>query len=141
MSDVWGDTHDDPKMTRRDVLAVAAATGIASWSGSAWAADPPQPGMAPPPNAITAADALKRLMEGHERYVKNELKERDFSAGRAARAQAQYPFAAILSCADSRVAPELAFDEEPGQLFVVRVEGNFVNPALLASLVYCELFF
>jgi carbonic anhydrase len=136
MGDVCDDTHDDPKMTRRDVLAIAAATTIASWSGSAWAADPPTPGMAPPPNAIAPADALKRLLEGNERYVKNELKERDFSAGRAARAQAQYPFAAILSCADSRVAPELAFDEGPGQLFVVRVAGNFVNPDLLASLEY-----
>jgi carbonic anhydrase len=68
-------------MTRRDVLAVAAATVIAPWSGSAWAADPPKPGMAPPPNVIAPADALKRLLEGNERYVKNELKERDSSAG------------------------------------------------------------
>jgi carbonic anhydrase len=136
MSDICGDTHDDPNMTRRDVLVVATAIGIAPWSGSAWAADPPKPDMTVPPNAIAPADALKRLMEGNERYVKNELKERDFSAGRAARAQAQYPFAAILSCADSRVAPELSFDEGPGQLFVVRVAGNFVNPDLLASLEY-----
>jgi carbonic anhydrase len=92
-------------MTRRDVLAVAAAAVIAPWSGSAWAADPPKPGMAPPPNVIASADALKRLLEGNERYVKNELKERDSSAGRAARVQAQYPFAATLSCADSRVTP------------------------------------
>jgi carbonic anhydrase len=92
-------------MTRRDVLAVAAATVIAPWSGSAGTADPPKPGMAPPPNVIAPTDALKRLLEGNERYVKNELKERDFSAGRAARVQAQYPFAAILSCADSRVTP------------------------------------
>src|SRR4029453_18222934 len=75
-------------------------------------------------------------MEGNERYAKNEMKERDFSAGRAARASAQYPFAAILSCADSRVSPELAFDEGPGELFVVRVAGNFVTPDLLASLEY-----
>jgi hypothetical protein len=52
-----------------------------------------------------AADAFKRLLEGNERYVKSELKERDSSAGRAARVQAQYPFAATLSCADSRVTP------------------------------------
>ncbi|HKD28899.1 MAG TPA: carbonic anhydrase, partial [Xanthobacteraceae bacterium] len=75
---------DDPKMTRRHMLAVAAAIGIAPWSSSAWAADPPKPGMTPPPNAIAPADALKRLVEGNERYVKNELRERDFSAGRAA---------------------------------------------------------
>jgi carbonic anhydrase len=48
----------------------------------------------------------------------------------------QYPIATILSCADSRVAPELAFDQGPGDLFVVRVAGNIVNPDLLASLEY-----
>jgi carbonic anhydrase len=117
------------------MLGAAAGATLATWS-AAWAADPPKPGMAPPPNAIPPADALKRLMSGNERYARNEPKERDFSAGRAARAQAQYPFAAILSCADSRVAPELAFDEGPGELFVVRVAGNFVNPDLLASLEY-----
>jgi carbonic anhydrase len=123
-------------MTRRDLIAFAGAAAIAFGSRSARAADPPKTGMAPPPNAIPPAEALKRLMDGNERYVKNELKERDFSAGRAARAQAQYPFAAILSCADSRVAPELAFDEGPGELFVMRVAGNVVNPDLLASLEY-----
>jgi carbonic anhydrase len=75
-------------------------------------------------------------MEGNARYGVNAPNERDFSSGRAARVQAQYPFAAILSCADSRVAPELAFDQGPGDLFVVRVAGNIVNPNLLASIEY-----
>ncbi|HET7032751.1 MAG TPA: carbonic anhydrase [Casimicrobiaceae bacterium] len=122
--------------TRRDVLRVGAAAAIVALGGVAWAADPPKPGAAPPPNAIPPADALKRLLDGNARYATNAPREKDFSAGRAARAQAQYPFAAILSCADSRVAPELAFDEGPGELFVVRVAGNFVNPDLLASLEY-----
>src|SRR5215468_677032 len=126
----------DAPTSRRDVLRVGAAAAIAALGGVAWAADPPKPGAAPPPNAIPPADALKRLIEGNARYAANTMNERDFSAGRAARAQAQYPFAAILSCADSRVAPELAFDEGPGELFVVRVAGNFVNPDLLASLEY-----
>ena len=63
-------------------------------------------------------------MDGNARYVANTLNERDFSLGRAARAQGQYPFAQILSCADSRVSPELAFDQGPGDLFVMRVAGN-----------------
>lgn len=88
------------------------------------------------PNAITPDAALKRLMDGNARYVANTPNQKDFSAGRAARTTAQYPFAAILSCADSRVAPELAFDEGPGELFVVRVAGNFVNDDGLASLEY-----
>ncbi len=55
---------------------------------------------------------------------------------RAALAQGQAPFAAVLGCADSRVAPELAFDQAPGDLFVVRVAGNFVTPDGLGSLEF-----
>ena len=136
MTDGSAEANVDPKVTRRDALGLAAVAALAPWGRAAWAADPPKPGLAPPPNAIPHAEALQRLVSGNERYVKGELRERDFSAGRAARAQAQYPFAAILSCADSRVAPELAFDQGPGELFVVRVAGNFVNDDLLASLEY-----
>jgi carbonic anhydrase len=80
--------------------------------------------------------ALDKLMQGNARYAAGELRERDFSAGRAARTEGQAPFAAILGCADSRVAPELAFDQGPGNLFVVRVAGNFVTPDGLGSLEY-----
>src|SRR6185312_17425029 len=86
--------------------------------------------------AGTPDEALKLLVEGNVRYAANDPRERDFSAGRASRALGQAPFAAILGCADSRVAPELAFDEGPGELFVVRVAGNFVTPNGLASLEY-----
>jgi carbonic anhydrase len=86
--------------------------------------------------ADTPDAALKLLIDGNARYVSNQMNERDFSAGRAARARGQAPFAAILGCADSRVAPELAFDQPPGDLFVVRVAGNFVTTEGLASLEY-----
>jgi len=86
--------------------------------------------------ANTPDEALKLLMEGNARYVANQPRERDFSAGRASRTAGQAPFAAILGCADSRVAPELAFDQNPGDLFVVRVAGNFVTPDGLGSLEY-----
>jgi carbonic anhydrase len=68
--------------------------------------------------------------------MENKMHLKDFSAGRAARAVAQYPVAAILGCADSRVAPELIFDQDPGQLFVCRVAGNYMNVDILASLEY-----
>lgn len=90
----------------------------------------------PARSADTPDAALARLMEGNARYVSGKLNERDFSAGRAARTQGQAPFAAILGCADSRIAPELAFDQGPGELFVVRVAGNFVTPDGLGSLEY-----
>src|SRR6476620_11598170 len=84
------------------------------------------------PNNISPSTALQRLMEGNARYVRNQIDVKDFSAGRAARAQAQYPIAAILSCADSRVAPEFIFDRDPGELFVCRVAGNYMNVDILA---------
>ena len=65
---------------------------------------------------------------------------RNFSAGRVERTTSQYPIAAILSCADSRVAPEFAFDQGPGDLFVVRIAGNFANDDGLASLEYAVKF-
>jgi len=90
----------------------------------------------PARSAATPDAALALLVEGNARYVANKMNERDFSAGRAARAVGQAPFAAILGCADSRVAPELAFDQGPGELFVVRVAGNFVTPEGLGSLEF-----
>jgi carbonic anhydrase len=80
--------------------------------------------------------AFARLAAGNARYAANTPKERDFSAGRAQRASGQAPYAAVLGCADSRVAPELLFDEEPGNLFVVRVAGNFVTSDGLGSLEF-----
>ncbi len=133
-SDLAG--HDSP-VSRRDFLRVGALVALAPWGiGVSGAAEPTAPGAAPPPNAIAPADALKRLLDGNARYAANAPNERDFSSGRAARAQAQHPIAAVLSCADSRVAPEFAFDQGPGDLFVVRVAGNVVSPDLLASLEY-----
>jgi carbonic anhydrase len=88
------------------------------------------------PNSIPPSAALQRLMDGNARYVQNKIDLKDFTAGRAARAAAQYPVAAILGCADSRVAPEFIFDQDPGELFVCRVAGNYMNVDILASLEY-----
>ncbi|WP_371345566.1 carbonic anhydrase [Ancylobacter sp. IITR112] len=110
-------------------LASAAFLGSVALPASAWAQEAA-------PNAISPDEALKRLMDGNGRYASNNMNNKDFSAGRAARTMAQHPFAGLVSCADSRVAPELAFDQGPGELFVVRVAGNFVNVDGLASLEY-----
>jgi len=126
---------DDHRLhfSRRGLLVAGAAT----WAGAvAMPAAAQQAAPVAPPNAITPEAALQRLVEGNARYVANAPANKDYSAGRAARTTAQYPFAAILGCADSRVAPELAFDQGPGDLFVVRVAGNFVTPDGLASLEY-----
>jgi carbonic anhydrase len=131
---------DDHGLTlpRRTLLS-ATATGLAMGgiarlaTSAAAAAEPPAAGA---PNSITPDKALARLMEGNGRYVANTRQNNDFAAGRAARAAAQYPIAGILSCADARVAPEYLFDQAPGELFVVRVAGNFVSTDGLASLEY-----
>jgi len=90
----------------------------------------------PAANAISPAKALDRLKQGNARYVAGEMNERDFSFGRAARASAQYPIVAVLACADSRVPPEIIFDQGPGEVFVVRDAGNVVSNYGLASLEF-----
>ncbi|MGE0226604.1 MAG: carbonic anhydrase [Acetobacteraceae bacterium] len=75
-------------------------------------------------------------MDGHASYMANKASVHDYASRRAALSKGQWPFAAILSCADSRVTPELIFDQGPGDLFIVRVAGNVENPDGLASLEY-----
>jgi len=120
-------TETNAGLNRRTLLqGVLAATALAAVPRALRAM----------PNNISPSTALQRLMDGNARYVRNQIDVKDFSAGRAARAQAQYPIAAILSCADSRVAPEFIFDRDPGELFVCRVAGNYMNVDILASLEY-----
>ncbi|KJZ39673.1 MULTISPECIES: carbonic anhydrase [Pseudomonas] len=94
---------------------------------------------APPPkpqNAINPDMALQRLIEGNERYVSGTSKTHDFKAEREALVSGQNPFVSVLSCSDSRIAPEYAFDTARGDLFSIRVAGNFVTDEGLASLEY-----
>lgn len=124
-----------PALSRRAALFGAGAALAAStlpWA-RALAQDAPQ-------NAISPDTALDRLLKGNERYAANTPSERDFSASRAARAAAQFPIAAILGCSDSRVVPDLIFDQSPGDLFVVRLAGNFLDDDGLASLEYAVKF-
>jgi carbonic anhydrase len=72
-------------------------------------------------------EALAELSAGNKRYATGRNIHHDFGPERPALAQSQHPFAIILGCADSRVAPELAFDQSRGRLFVVRLAGNFVD--------------
>lgn len=89
--------------------------------------------------SVDAKTALARLKSGNIAYQRGEFVS-DYHAGREARASSQYPFASIVGCADSRVAPELLFNVLPGDLFVVRVAGNIVNDDGLASLEYASEF-
>ena len=72
-------------------------------------------------------------MDGNKRYQEGVARRHDFVAETGGLVGGQNPYAAILSCADSRIAPEYAFDSGRGDLFVVRVAGNFANPDGIAS--------
>ncbi|MFT4590844.1 MAG: carbonic anhydrase [Gammaproteobacteria bacterium] len=117
---------------RRGFLKKAGLAAVGTALGSqALAASPPKP-----QNVISADEALNRLMEGNKRYASGSSTLHDFNAERAALVGGQNPYACILSCSDSRIAPEYAFDSSRGDLFVVRVAGNFVSVNGLASLEY-----
>jgi carbonic anhydrase len=127
--------------TRRDLLLGASAMGLL-WAGGATAKekdkDKAKETKAPPkPENVISPDAsLKRLMDGNARYVEGVSRRHDFKHEREALVGGQNPYAAILSCADSQIAPEYAFDSGRGDLFVCRVAGNFATDETVASLEY-----
>jgi carbonic anhydrase len=127
------DTQHGFAPTRRGLLIGASAIGLFG-TGKAVAKEnkaPPKP-----QNVISPDAALKRLTEGNHRYVAGLTLRHDFRHEREALAGGQNPYAAILSCADSRIAPEYAFDSARGDLFVCRIAGNFASDETVASLEY-----
>ena len=82
-------------------------------------------------------DIITRLKEGNDRFVADKLDGKlQKSSRRESLTSGQEPFAIVLSCADSRVVPEFAFDTGLGELFVVRVAGNIANTDSIASIEY-----
>jgi carbonic anhydrase len=92
-----------------------------------------------PAPKVTATEALQRLKDGNARFVADKAASKTYTYRRAETAAGQKPWAIILTCADSRVAPELVFDQSLGDLFVVRVAGNVTDPVVLASIEYAAL--
>jgi carbonic anhydrase len=87
--------------------------------------------------ALPPDHALSRLLQGNQRYTRHKEQHPDESlARRKELINGQHPFAVILSCSDSRVPPELVFDQGLGDLFVIRVAGNIVDDAVLGSVEY-----
>jgi carbonic anhydrase len=86
---------------------------------------------------ISSADAVERLVAGNARFVSGHMRHAHEAAAWRKHLQAsQHPFATILACSDSRVPPELVFDQGFGDLFVIRVAGNIVSTDVLGSLQY-----
>lgn len=86
---------------------------------------------------VTPQNALKKLIEGNKRYVNDQLLHpRRDQYRREAVQSTQKPFACILACSDSRVSPEIVFDQGIGDLFVVRVAGNVISAVELESIKF-----
>ncbi len=90
---------------------------------------------------VAPAEALKMLKEGNERFVSGKRNPHPGvdAKAREALTKGQAPFATILCCSDSRVPPEIVFDQGLGKLFIARVAGNLIDTALLGSIEYAAL--
>ncbi len=85
---------------------------------------------------MTPASALEILKEGNKRFVSRKMENRDLMEQVAQTGAGQFPFATVLHCIDSRVSAELVFDQGIGDLFSVRIAGNFVNTDILGSMEF-----
>ena len=86
---------------------------------------------------MSGDESLSKLLEGNKRFISGQLTTKDCSAEkRQELTKGQHPFAIVLSCSDSRVPAEIVFDQGLGDIFVVRVAGNVVDPTTLGSIEY-----
>lgn len=108
-------------------LMLMAAMAINTWAIAA----------EPTASSVIPDEALSRLQAGNERFAKSKVSAgKPVAARRAETAQGQHPFAIVVGCADSRVAPEIIFDQNIGDLFVIRTAGALVDDYALGSIEY-----
>ena len=89
-----------------------------------------------PASAVAPQEAIALLKSGNGRYVAGSQAPKDYGRDRLANVESQHPYAIVVACADSRLSPEILFDESLGRLFVIRVAGNVVDPVVLGSVEY-----
>ena len=115
------------------IRLIAQITALATVAGglvSSFAAEP---------SKVTPDEALKQLVEGNARFVSGHLTHagpEQIAEARSAGTKGQSPFAVIVGCSDSRVGPEIVFDQGLGDLFVVRTAGEVVDAMALGSIEY-----
>ena len=120
-------------MKRSQVVSWLIAVSLVGGSQFARAADPAHPEQP----TVAPAEAIAKLKEGNARYTSGNLQHPGQTTERRAElTKSQHPFAIILSCSDSRVPPEIVFDQGLGDLFIVRVAGNVLNDEGLGSIEY-----
>jgi len=124
--------------TRRSFLLGAVASGIAVPAAMSFtAADPPRVNFTQDVDGLNPAKAYAALQRGNSRFVKMKAVDPNLNAERRiAVSKGQHPFAAIIGCVDSRVAPELVFDRGLGDLFVARVAGNIADDTIVGSIEF-----
>lgn len=127
---------------RRDLLK-GMAVGTAALAVSGLTVSPAFAGSATHDTKqnVSPDEAIKLLRAGNVRYTTMH-RQADPGVGPQVRKtliEGQWPYATVLCCSDSRVPPELVFDEGLGRLFIVRVAGNFINPDLLGSIEYASM--
>lgn len=125
----------DSHLSRRGFIAGAAAGTAGFAAGGAGIAFADTPGQQFP-HPKNPDQAIQVLRQGNRRYVRNKLELRDFSPVGERIASSQKPFAAIITCADSRISPSIVFDIHLGNLFVSRIAGNTVDTGMLGSTEY-----
>ena len=86
--------------------------------------------------ALTPQGAVDMLKEGNKRFVEKNTVDRDLNEQVSQTSTGQYPFAAVVGCIDSRVPAEMVFDQGIGDIFNVRIAGNFINDDILGSLEF-----
>ncbi len=124
-------------LSRRRFLTSSLAGGAASLLAGAGTEELLSPPLLAQSN-LTPDEALKELMDGNARFVEGKLTSfaHDLKILKDHTVDKQEPFAAVLSCADSRVPVELIFDQSIGHIFVTRVAGNVATPEIIGSLEY-----
>ncbi|MFB2878524.1 carbonic anhydrase [Floridanema aerugineum] len=131
--------HDNfPRINRRSLLKLAGIGGLvaAGGTGVKYLTSPPTAPTVRDKN-ITGDQAWEMLQAGNQRYVAQKVSHPNQTEQRMTEvARGQNPFAIVLGCADSRVPPEIIFDQGLGDLFVIRVAGNIVDNAVAGSIEY-----
>ena len=123
-------------MTRRSLFRFMAASGVTAAVGLGLDQGGPRPATAD--DTSTPDGALQALVSGNARFLTRNMTslDEDESLIESGIPESHEPFAAILSCADARLSPDIVFDQVMGDLFVVRVAGNIATPEMIASLEY-----
>ncbi len=137
MEDLGNDRRRFLRTAGSALVGAGAVSALALSAGSAGAAPHAAAARTRESQAATTPEqALRKLKEGNERFVEGRMLKRDLLQQVKATGPAQFPFAAVVGCIDSREAAQVTFDQGIGDVFSVTIAGNFVNDDMLGSLEF-----